>query len=361
MAVFAGHARVLFMQSLVQTIGLVTADVASTAAARTASTNTSFSHEAVIVFFVLSGYFVGGSVIRSLRKGVWSTRHYVILRMTRLWTVLIPALLMTALLDNIGISLFGTDGIYGGPIGQELVSKNLSEQSTVLTFISNLFFLQGLIFGPTFGTNTPLWTLAYEFWFYVTFPLIALAFRSNNSIVSRLTLLILSGAIIYALGNKFLFYFSIWMAGCAIEVLPPIRSNITAKIASILTGIVFVVVCVALVRLKPPILLSDLIVCLISSALVYSVANLTMQSPRSVFSSAATALSEMSYTLYLCHAPILVFIAALLMKTWQPWTVSLPTLINFSAVVFATLVVSYLMYRLFERNTPWVRKLLTKI
>ena len=34
----------------------------------------------------------------------------------------------------------------------------------------NAFFLQTIV-GPTFGSNGPLWSLAYEWWYYVLFPL----------------------------------------------------------------------------------------------------------------------------------------------------------------------------------------------
>jgi peptidoglycan/LPS O-acetylase OafA/YrhL len=38
----------------------------------------------------------------------------------------------------------------------------------------NAFFLQ-TIAGPTFGSNGPLWSLAYEWWYYVLFPLVLAA------------------------------------------------------------------------------------------------------------------------------------------------------------------------------------------
>jgi len=41
-------------------------------------------HQWVIVFFVLSGYLVGGSVLRSVSAGRWSWRSYLLARLTRL-------------------------------------------------------------------------------------------------------------------------------------------------------------------------------------------------------------------------------------------------------------------------------------
>jgi peptidoglycan/LPS O-acetylase OafA/YrhL len=59
-----------------------------------------FGEEAVIVFFVLSGYLVGGTVIRSVRERRWSWRRYLLQRGTRLYVVLIPALFLTLAWDT---------------------------------------------------------------------------------------------------------------------------------------------------------------------------------------------------------------------------------------------------------------------
>src|SRR5437870_4126829 len=67
---------------------------------------TGLGRQAVMVFFVLSGFFIGWSVISSVRSGRWSWRGYLVRRLTRLGIVLVPALLLTALWDLAGIGLF---------------------------------------------------------------------------------------------------------------------------------------------------------------------------------------------------------------------------------------------------------------
>ncbi len=62
---------------------------------------TGFAHEAVVVFFVLSGYFVGGSVIAS--KGVDFWPRYLVQRVSRLWIVLIPSLFPYTLLEQVRV------------------------------------------------------------------------------------------------------------------------------------------------------------------------------------------------------------------------------------------------------------------
>ena len=53
----------------------------------------------VDVFFVLSGFLVGGAVMRAGPAFDWRT--YAIARLSRLWVVLVPALLLTAALDQL--------------------------------------------------------------------------------------------------------------------------------------------------------------------------------------------------------------------------------------------------------------------
>ena len=131
---------------------------------------TGLGHQAVMIFFVLSGFLVGGSVITALQKGKWSRRTYLLRRMSRLWVVLIPALLLTLFWDKLGCSIApgGYHGDYcelyhSGPT--TLIPADWS----IATFFGNAFFLQTILV-PCFGTNGPLWSLANEFWYYLLFP-----------------------------------------------------------------------------------------------------------------------------------------------------------------------------------------------
>ena len=54
-----------------------------------------FGHTAVVVFFVLSGYLVGGKGVVAAAQGRFDTRSYLAARVARLHAVLLPALLLT--------------------------------------------------------------------------------------------------------------------------------------------------------------------------------------------------------------------------------------------------------------------------
>lgn len=161
---------------------------------------TSFGHEAVMIFFVISGYLIGGEVISEFKDGTFKWTKYLVSRITRLYIVLIPALLITVFYDNIGHLWFDAYDRYF------FVDQN----EDLYTFFINLFMLQ-TSYGLTFGSNNVLWSLAYEFWYYLLFPLIVQSFYTKDS--QKLVPLILIILIIAIIDWKIILYFSIWLAG----------------------------------------------------------------------------------------------------------------------------------------------------
>lgn len=160
-----------------------------------------FAHQAVLVFFVISGWLVGGSLLNRIGEPR-AIANYAIDRATRLWTVLIPTFVLT-LLFAIAI---GT----ASPADFRLSSDN---PHSALTFMGNLVGLQGILL-PDFGENFPLWSLANETWYYVLFPLLALACIARDN-----TLRLVCGGALLALGfllpTAIVGYFLVWLLGVA--------------------------------------------------------------------------------------------------------------------------------------------------
>lgn len=63
---------------------------------------TTFGHEAVIIFFVLSGYVI--AFVAAEKES--SLRTYGIARAARIYSVAIPAILLTAFVDYVGFQIF---------------------------------------------------------------------------------------------------------------------------------------------------------------------------------------------------------------------------------------------------------------
>jgi peptidoglycan/LPS O-acetylase OafA/YrhL len=171
LAVCVSHIRNLLLQDYTPGLG---------AAGKAFYFVTNYGHSAVIVFFVLSGFFVGGSVLRASGESRFSWGSYLADRGTRLWIVLLPALVVTLLWDKTGL-LLGHGGFYAGTEGNADQTANVASQLGLATFICNGAFLQTIVC-PTYGSNGPLWSLANEFWYYLWFPaLLGLALPLNRA------------------------------------------------------------------------------------------------------------------------------------------------------------------------------------
>ena len=176
----------------------------------------SFGHAAVMVFFVLSGFFIAGSVIRDDRAGRWSWRNYLVNRLARLYVVLLPGLLLTVAWDLGGLAWIGDRPLPSDNAGGMVTSMaETRDRLTLPTLTGNVFFLQEVAV-PTFGSNGSLWSLTNEWWYYVMFPCLWLACRGAGSWMLR------AGYLTLATGVA-------WMIGVEIAAAakPPVRRSRT--------------------------------------------------------------------------------------------------------------------------------------
>ena len=171
---------------------------------------TGFGSEAVIIFFVLSGYWITSAVVRRIdRVDFW--RIYLIDRLSRLLIVVVPVLFLGGVLDLASIELLASryaDGTSGALTVQHPVAASLG----LSTLLGNLVFLQKLVF-PTFGSNGPLWSLAFEFWYYIWFPSLLLLFTRRRFSIGLLSLAL--GALSLGLVEGF----CVWLMGSALFYL----------------------------------------------------------------------------------------------------------------------------------------------
>ena len=171
---------------------------------------TGLGHQAVVVFFVLSGYLVGGSVLLAYESHRWSWMNFALRRMSRLWMVLLPALALTLALDSLGryMASPGYEGALNLVYNSAPTPANPADLRAA-TFLGNAIFLQ-TIEVRCFGTNGPLWSLANEFWYYALFPLICgVAFV--RSYQTRLVYSLLALVLIWWLPSGLVWSGLIWM------------------------------------------------------------------------------------------------------------------------------------------------------
>ncbi len=140
-------------------------------------------------------------------------------RITRLELVLLPALVLGFLWDQIGMRLPQATPIYYGEM-YKFFPASVALRSTAPVFFGNLFFLQSVV-SPVFGSNGPLWSLSYEFWYYILFPALMIAAASWTGIRSRGCLYFgLALLMFWFVGIQISLYFLIWLMGALIGRLP---------------------------------------------------------------------------------------------------------------------------------------------
>src|SRR2546421_5018684 len=141
-----------------------------------------FGHQAVLLFFLISGFCIHyrqAKIIAATRDShespppaLLDIRSYAWRRFRRLYPPLLVALALTALFDYIGTRM--NPAFYRGLTAYPLINANLGGSSHSLTTLLGNLLLQPSFAVPAFGTNGPLWSLAFEFWFYALYPLLLL-------------------------------------------------------------------------------------------------------------------------------------------------------------------------------------------
>jgi len=165
----------------------------------------SFGQEAVITFFLLSGFVIAYSFERSADK---SFGTYFANRLCRIYIPLIAVFLVSW--------LFASQHA-GHPVNPELIN-----------LLGNVFMLQdlgaeypGTLFLPYLG-NGPLWSLSYEWWFYLLFfPLVTqIRNRMLHYVAYGATC---AAAVAYIFWPTFplrvLMHFAIWWTGAYLAYL----------------------------------------------------------------------------------------------------------------------------------------------
>jgi peptidoglycan/LPS O-acetylase OafA/YrhL len=118
---------------------------------------TGIGHQAVMIFFVLSGFFITRSVLEDESRGGFHLRTYLTKRLTRLWIVLLPCLVLTLVWDGLAIHLAGPafyDGHLAGIYDTAPQLQSGGADLGLRAFLGNVFFVQTILV-PTFGSNGP--------------------------------------------------------------------------------------------------------------------------------------------------------------------------------------------------------------
>ncbi len=321
-----------------------------------------FGHQMVLGFFVMSGYLVGGAMLASIRKGKDFLREYLIHRFARIYMVVVPALVLTFVADSIGRSL-PTPTFYDLPLFQGHFGANV--------FVANVLNLQE-IFSVFYGTNSPLWSLACEFWYYITFPLLMLPLARNYSKPLRYGSFALGVAIFVTFASAspwFRFGFLLWVIG-ALATLPkrPFIASRWLSLALYLGSLIPVRLLVRGPLLAAHPWLQD-VADLLCSALLANLMLTVRHSPdwgwdlvRPQFH---RTLADFSFSLYSIHMPMLILYRAIADSWLGPeWAKQLATPTHWmalAAVISSIVLLAFGFSRLTEARTGAARRYLGQV
>lgn len=297
---------------------------------------TQLGREAVLVFFVLSGFLVGGQIISRLQNGSFRLADYAIDRSTRILLSLIPACLLT---EASNVLVF-------------------HRPDRAIDLLASMCGLNGVV-GRSLAGNGVLWTLAYEIWFYIAGGACAVLLSARNGAAAGRALIVVGiCAVIFSkLEARYLLY---WVVG-ALAVLclqTRYRRGLALVGGVVLLSAVsqhqmawFGQLFTPLMRVPDQASEAGIVLglALMVPALCSEELNRRLHRVRRVAAMAAGC----SYSLYLIHAPLLFLMRPLLPRATAITANSIEA-VFIRLIVIAIGVAAF--YWCFERNTDRLRR-----
>ncbi len=311
---------------------------------------TGLGHSGVIVFFVLSGFWISQSVLRKIDdRHFWL--QYFIDRISRLVIVLIPALLLGGLLDVLGIYWLNLP-IYTGQTGSHSLLNPVADNLSWPIFLGNALFLQK-IFVSTWGSNGPLWSLSFEFWYYIWFPALVILIAKR-----RLSLALLALAIGF-MNRDLAIGFMSWLVGTAL--LKSLArwsvfqfSGVVSKSVAWGFGLLFLAMLLVSGLLKN--IWFDLPLAISFACCLYGIAQGQIAFPKWLNILAHYGQNS-SFSLYIIHFPVVALVGGLAARQHR----LLPEIESVGIVLALTIFcicLGWVFSQFTEKHTPSLRKFL---
>lgn len=331
-----------------------------------------FAHYAVMVFFVMSGYLVGGSLVSQQNRGELNIREYTVKRLVRLWIVLGPTLILSLLAFLVLRQLLPVEA------GIAYAGRPL-DSADGETLLCNLLFLQNLACRSFLGNNS-LWSLFHEFWYYVFFPLGYIAWIERGTLKSCLCFLVMVGlmlalTLLQQTNVLLVPYFIVWLLGvwayrAEREFIPQRVALISLLVISILARIFWVpthyrgewFANVMGYSFDVSYIIDyflDIFIAIVFANLLVGL-KLARFGRLPPLSSLNTRLAASSFSLYCTHIPVLMVYGIIVERYWYPGLDVVPSsLLDWLKVLVGLLACfgfGHFFWWLFERHTDSVRR-----
>ncbi|SFQ18574.1 acyltransferase family protein [Parafilimonas terrae] len=255
-----------------------------------------WGHTAVVVFFVLSGYVIAYTTFKNRR----SWKQYAQARLSKLYSVLIPCLIITSLVQL--YVYYNSSNLFEG----------YSRGDSFIRYILSALYLNEIwFFSAAPPINGPLWSLSFEFWYYCLCGVCMYA-RST-----KFFYLLLAGICLLA-GPKILLMLPVWMMGYFAYRMP--EPGISYRLRWV-TGILLMLMPVFLMEILPAMpftlgkkplyftnqFFTDYIIGFTLSAGIWLLPNVEAKKVmQHSLNAVMRRLANLTFPLYLLHAPLFI-------------------------------------------------------
>jgi peptidoglycan/LPS O-acetylase OafA/YrhL len=281
-----------------------------------------FGRQAVLFFFVLSGFVIHLRYAEQLKRDGSNTtfdfKPFWRRRIRRLLPPLAFALLLTTALDTFG--RVQNYPIYFGNTQYPAINELVQDfDYNPATGALKVVFGSGL---ETWGSNQPLWSLRLEWWFYVAYPLFWLLSRRSLGLAAGVAAVmfvvsLFGGTWFFPLLQRFMGAFISWWLGALLAEAyvgrAPFKLRHLVPFVLLLLGLIPGVLAGWTSML--PISVHDFLWALAFMGMLAACFIFQEARGNLVILERFKPLGDFSYTLYVCHAPIVVLLSGWLLAS----------------------------------------------
>lgn len=323
---------------------------------------------AVMAFFIISGFVITTSILVNLQKneGRFVLRKFLIARLTRIIPPLIFALIVTFLVYMI-ITNFNLHGKVSYLIPGDLSVIREKASFSLKSAFGNLLFLQNIV--PNFSApvlNGALWSLSYEFWFYILAMFITNWLVNKRVVFGGFAMVAIVVCLTYFKSFLFFSFFLTWCGGAVWAFFYHFRKDYIKKIKllvlPVIVGIALILMelsGIGIFALNIPYrnLYFGLIQTCVCLALVIMVMDTTEYLRTKEYKYLGfNKAARYSYTLYVIHFPLLMLSFSFLHPILHP----LPMIVSLLVGILVGLLIIQIsrFFAKWVENKNSVRKIL---
>lgn len=314
----------------------------------------------VMVFFVLSGFLICKSITRNVGdNGFFSAGEYAADRADRILPPLLFSILIIGALASATAFCFpsGADDFlrFGGLMAREGFYVD------PIDVLGSLVFINGFI-TDNVSANAPLWSLSFEVWYYFAIAMM-LKLKGKKGVTAG-AIMLCSMAL---LNKSFLLYSIVWFGGACVALMhnhgvhKAKEFTIAAVVSGVIAAIIGVFYLQSFAAASPAAQASTKLIPLwnLFSGLAFAAVLTLMLDNKISTPVVATWTSNFSYTLYIIHFPILLFIyGATQIRTMSslPWSI----LAGVGALCIC-MVISYYSAKVVESLRPFKNAMTSRL